>query len=74
MLLGPTVWQEILGFGAPIFPYKNPALFSMTIAFLGIWIGSVLDNSENAKQEHAAFVAQDVRCQTGIGAEGAASH
>ena len=74
VLLGPTVWQEILGFGAPIFPYKNPALFSMTIAFLGIWIGSVLDNSENAKQEHAAFVAQDVRCQTGIGAEGAASH
>jgi cation/acetate symporter len=74
VLLGPTVWQEILGFAEPIFPYKNPALFSMTVAFLGIWIGSMLDNSENAKQEHAAFVAQDVRCQTGIGAEGAASH
>lgn len=74
VLLGPTVWQEILGFAEPIFPYKNPALFSMTVAFLGIWIGSVLDNSENARQEHAAFVAQDVRCQTGIGAEGAASH
>jgi cation/acetate symporter len=74
VLLGPTVWQEILGFDAPIFPYKNPALFSMTIAFLGIWIGSMLDHSENAKQEHAAFAAQDVRCQTGIGAEGAASH
>ncbi len=74
VLLGPTVWQEVLGFAEPIFPYKNPALFSMTVAFLGIWIGSVLDNSENAKQEHAAFVAQDVRCQTGIGAEGAASH
>jgi len=46
----------------------------MAIAFIGIWLGSILDNSENAKQERAAFEAQDVRCQTGIGAEGAASH
>ncbi len=74
VILGPTVWTDVLKLGDPIFPFKNPALFSMIIAFLGIWIGSILDNSENAKQEHAAFEAQDVRCQTGIGAEGAASH
>ena len=74
VILGPTVWTDVLKLGDPIFPFKNPALFSMIIAFLGIWIGSLLDNSENAKQEHAAFEAQDVRCQTGIGAEGAASH
>ena len=41
---------------------------------ISFWLGSILDNSENAKQERAAFEAQDVRCQTGIGAEGAASH
>ena len=74
VILGPTVWTEVLKLGDPIFPYKNPALFSMTIAFIGIWLGSILDNSENAKQERAAYEAQDVRCQTGIGAEGAASH
>jgi len=74
VFVGPTVWTQILGMGDPIFPLKFPALFSMSIAFLGIWIGSVTDNSERAKREHEAFIAQDVRCQTGIGAEGAASH
>ena len=74
VILGPTVWTDVLKLGDPIFPFKNPALFSMIIAFVGIWLGSILDNSENAKQERAAFEAQDVRCQTGIGAEGAASH
>jgi cation/acetate symporter len=74
VILGPTVWTDVLKFGDAIFPYKNPALFSMTISFLGIIIGSLTDNSDNAKQECAAYAAQDVRCQTGIGAEGAASH
>jgi cation/acetate symporter len=74
VIVGPTVWTEILKLGDPIFPYKYPAFISMSIAFLGIWIGSMMDNSERAKKEHEAFIAQDVRCQTGIGAEGAASH
>ena len=74
VILGPTVWTDVLKFGAPIFPFKNPALFSMIIAFLGIWIGSIMDNSEQGKKECESFEAQDVRCQTGIGAEGAASH
>jgi cation/acetate symporter len=74
VLVGPTVWTEILQMGDPIFPLKYPALFSMSIAFLGIWIGSMTDTSERAKKEHHAFIAQDVRCQTGIGAEGSASH
>ncbi|MFO7640604.1 MAG: cation acetate symporter [Candidatus Competibacteraceae bacterium] len=74
VLLGPTVWKDILGNAEAIFPYKNPALFSMTIAFLGIWIGSLLDNSEVGRKECESFEAQDLRCQTGIGAEGAASH
>ncbi len=74
VILGPTVWKDVLGNAEAIFPFKNPALFSIVISFAGIWIGSIMDNSENAKQECAAFEAQDVRCQTGIGAEGAASH
>ncbi|MCB1825512.1 MAG: cation acetate symporter [Candidatus Competibacteraceae bacterium] len=74
VFVGPTVWRDILHMGDPIFPLKFPALFSMSIAFLGIWIGSITDGSERAKREHEAFEAQDVRCQTGIGAEGAASH
>ncbi|MEZ5576113.1 MAG: cation acetate symporter [Candidatus Competibacteraceae bacterium] len=74
VFVGPTVWKDILHMGDPIFPLKFPALFSMSIAFLGIWIGSITDGSERAKKEHEAFIAQDLRCQTGIGAEGASSH
>ena len=74
VILGPTVWTDVLKLGDPIFPLKNPALFSMAISFLGIWLGSITDHSENARQERASFEAQDVRCQTGIGAEGASSH
>jgi cation/acetate symporter len=76
VILGPTVWEEILGYakGSAPYPSKYPAIISVTAAFLGIWIFSLLDNSETAKQEHAAYEAQEVRCQTGIGAEGSSGH
>jgi cation/acetate symporter len=74
VLFGPTVWVEIFGFEKAIFPSKYPALYSISAAFLSIWFFSITDKSARAKDEIKAFVAQDVRCQTGIGAEGAASH
>ena len=76
VIIGPTVWEEILGYpkGSALYPSKYPAIISVTAAFLGIWIFSLLDSSEQAKQEHAAYEAQEVRCQTGIGAEGASGH
>ena len=74
VLLGPTVWVEILGFEKAIFPSKYPALYSISAAFFSIWFFSITDKSARAKKEIEAFIAQDVRCQTGIGAEGATSH
>ena len=74
VILGPIVWVQVLGNESAIFPYKYPALFSVTAAFVGIWFFSITDNSERAKIDRAAFAAQDVRCQTGIGAEGASAH
>ncbi|MDS4039778.1 MAG: cation acetate symporter [Candidatus Competibacter sp.] len=76
VIIGPTVWEEVLGYpkGSALYPSKYPAIISVTAAFLGIWIFSLMDNSEQAKQEIAAYEGQDVRCQTGIGAEGASSH
>ncbi|MCV6636973.1 cation acetate symporter [Candidatus Albibeggiatoa sp. nov. NOAA] len=74
VVTGPIVWVAILGNEEALFPYKYPALFSVTVAFVGIWLFSIMDNSERAKIDRDAFEAQDVRCQTGIGAEGAASH
>ncbi len=74
VILGPIVWVQIFGYETPVFPYKYPALFSVTVAFLGIWFFSITDNSDDAKREREAFEAQDIRSQTGIGAEGASSH
>jgi cation/acetate symporter len=74
VVLGPTVWVEILGRAEPIFPYKYPALFSMTAAIVVIVVVSLLDRSPRAKAESEAFDRQTVRSMTGIGAAGAASH
>ncbi len=74
VILGPIVWVDILGNAEAIFPYKYPALFSVTVAFIGIWFFSITDNSPRAKQDRDAFEAQDIRSQTGIGAEGASGH
>ena len=74
VLFGPIVWVDILGNAKAIFPYKYPALFSMSIAFFSIIIISYLDKSPQAKEEMAAFDDQFVRAQTGLGAEGAAQH
>ena len=74
VILGPIVWVDILGYETAIFPYKYPALFSVTVAFAGIWFFSITDNSTRAQKERDAFEAQDIRSQTGIGAEGASEH
>ncbi|NOQ29512.1 MAG: sodium/solute symporter [Helicobacteraceae bacterium] len=74
VILGPIVWVQILGNAEAIFPYKYPALFSVSVSFAAIWFFSVTDNSDNAKQEHKAFEAQFIRSETGIGAEGASEH
>ncbi|MDY0403597.1 cation acetate symporter [Sulfurovum sp.] len=74
VVLGPIVWVDILGNAEAVFPYKYPALFSVTVAFVAIWFFSITDKSQTAKDEIEAFEAQDIRSQTGIGAEGASAH
>ncbi len=76
VILSPAVWEQTIGHakGTAPFPYENPALFSMTIAFVGIWLFSKMDNSARAKIDRDGFDAQFVRCQTGIGATGASAH
>ena len=76
VVLSPGIWVEVLNYpkGSAPFPYANPALFSMTLAFVGIFIGSKLDRSARGEVDRAGFDAQFVRGQTGIGAGEAASH
>jgi cation/acetate symporter len=75
-IVSPAVWEATLGYpkGSAWFQYSSPALFSMTIGFVGVWLFSILDNSEQAKKERAAFAAQQVRSETGYGASGASGH
>ncbi len=75
-VVSPSVWEATLGYpkGSALFPYTSPALFSMTIGFVGIWLFSILDRSPNAAKERAAFPAQQVRSETGFGASGASGH
>ena len=74
MILGPTVWVKVLGHAEAIFPYEYPALFSMAVAFIGIFFFSITDKSRSAQEEHAKFLPQFVRSQTGLGAAKASSH
>ena len=74
MILGPTIWVQILHHEKAIFPYEYPALFSMIIAFAGIWFFSITDKSKAAEKERALFFPQFVRSQTGLGASGAVDH
>ncbi|BCN93281.1 cation/acetate symporter ActP [Thiomicrorhabdus immobilis] len=74
VVLGPVVWTQILDMGAAIVPYKFPALFTVVIAFVGIWFFSITDKSARAQEDKDGFEAQFIRSQTGIGAEGASEH
>ena len=55
VILGPTIWVDIFQFENPIFPYKYPALFSVTFSFLSIVIISKLDKNNNSKDNRDRF-------------------
>ena len=74
IILGPTVWVSVLHHEAPIFPYGNPAIFTIPLAFIVAWIVSITDNSAQAAQDRAGFEAQYVRSMTGIGIADASDH
>jgi cation/acetate symporter len=66
ILLSPTVWVDVFGNAAPIFPWKNPALISMPAAFFAGWLGSVLVPDAKAQ---SLYAAQQIRNYLGVGAE-----
>jgi len=66
ILISPTVWVDVLGFKAAIFPWKNPALISMPAAFFAGWLGSVLAPDADAS---ARYEDQKIRNYLGVGVE-----
>ena len=75
-VVSPSVWEATLGnpAGSALFPYSSPALFSMIIGFGGVWLFSITDKSARAAKDRAAFPAQQVRSETGLGAAKASAH
>ena len=67
VILGPVVWVDIFNNNEAIFPYKYPALFSMIVTFIGIWLFSKTDKTKNSTAEKKLFEAQYFRSQTGVG-------
>ena len=74
VVLSKSVWVTVFGYAEPIFPYDQPALFAMPLAFLLGYVFSITDKSPRAAKERLAYEDQWVRAQTGFGADGAVSH
>ena len=61
VILGPVVWVDLLNFEKPIFPYKYPALFSVTISFTSIYIISKMDRTINKERQSELFEKQYIK-------------
>lgn len=66
IILSPTIWVDIFGNAEAVFPLKNPALFSMTAAFL---VGIVVSKMTKEKEAEAKFEDEKLRTYLGIGSE-----
>jgi cation/acetate symporter len=66
VIIGPAVWVDVFGNDEPVFPYKYPALFSVTTAFIVTWLFSIIDKSKSSKKEINAFDSQFIQSQIGL--------
>ncbi len=66
IILSPTVWVDVLKNPAPIIALRNPAIISMTLAFLSGWLVSL---ATQEKEAEAKFTDQKLRTYLGVGAE-----
>ncbi len=66
IILSPTVWVDIFKHATPIFPLKNPGLFSMAGAFIAGISVSLLKREPNSE---VLFEEEKIRSYLGVGAE-----
>jgi cation/acetate symporter len=52
--------------GSALFPYSSAAIFSMSAAFLTIYLVSKMDTGKQAQLERSLYPAQKVRSETGV--------
>jgi cation/acetate symporter len=66
IVLSPTVWVDLLGYAAPVFPLRNPAIVSMTLAFLAGILASLASREPAAERK---FDDEKLRAYLGVGSE-----
>lgn len=66
IIIGPTVWVDVMGNATAIFPLKNPALISMPGAFIAGIIFSLLSPEKESQEK---YDGKRLRMYMGIGAE-----
>jgi cation/acetate symporter len=66
ILLSPTIWVDLFGYAAAVFPLRNPAIVSMTAAFAAGIAGSLLVREPRAE---TLFDEEKLRTYLGMGAE-----
>jgi cation/acetate symporter len=66
IFLSPTVWVDVLKNKEAIFPLRNPAIVTMTLAFVAAWIVSLAKPDKEAEK---LFEQEKVRTYLGVGAE-----
>jgi len=66
IILSPTVWVDVLKNPQPIIGLRNPAIISMTLAFVAGWLVSL---ATQEKEAEAKFIDQKLRTYLGVGAE-----
>jgi len=66
IVLSPTVWVDVFHYPAAIFPLRNPAIVSMTVAFI-VGIGVSLMTREVGAEE--MFDDEKLRTYLGVGSE-----
>ncbi|SEI27001.1 cation/acetate symporter [Paraburkholderia hospita] len=69
-ILSPTVWVQVLGHPHAIYAYEYPALFSMIVAFAGVYLFSITDTSKRGMRERALYGNQLVDCELGMVKQG----
>jgi cation/acetate symporter len=66
IILSPTVWVDVFKNPAPIIPLRNPAIVSMTLAFVAGWLVSLMTPDQVAQDK---FEDEKLRTYLGVGAE-----
>jgi cation/acetate symporter len=73
MVLGPTIWVDILKNASAPFPYKYPALFSMPAAFLVSFLVSLSERPSPARETGAGRAPASPNIRDGSAASSARS-